>query len=220
MPNVNLARKPSTDTTVGEASFRDAFPAGVMLPYAGATAPAGWLLCDGTAINRTTYARLFAAISDTYGVGDGSTTFNLPNTQGVFLRGAGSQTISALSYSATRGVKQNDATAVKGLSSTNSTTTSGRHEHIITINDGSTPGYPLYNSGGGTGSGYFQRAGFTEAPNTASTGNTARFTKAEQNLTSMSGVSLDSAHSHSISVTSSDAETRPANVGVNYIIKI
>ncbi|MGI9308552.1 MAG: phage tail protein [Gammaproteobacteria bacterium] len=53
-----------------------------------AAAPAGgWLLCDGSAVSRTTYAALFAIISDDYGAGDGSTTFNLPDYRGEFLRG-------------------------------------------------------------------------------------------------------------------------------------
>lgn len=50
--------------------------------WAGATAPAGWLLCDGSAVSRTTYAALFTVIGTTYGSGDGSTTFNLPNLKG------------------------------------------------------------------------------------------------------------------------------------------
>jgi microcystin-dependent protein len=50
--------------------------------FAATSAPAGWLMCDGSAVSRTTYATLFAAISTTYGIGDGSTTFNLPNLQG------------------------------------------------------------------------------------------------------------------------------------------
>ena len=51
------------------------------------TPPAGWLECDGAAINRTTYTDLFASIATTYGTGDGSTTFNLPDLRGEFLRG-------------------------------------------------------------------------------------------------------------------------------------
>ena len=47
--------------------------------YAGASAPAGWLMCDGSAVSRTTYASLFTAISTTWGIGDNSTTFNLPD---------------------------------------------------------------------------------------------------------------------------------------------
>ena len=49
--------------------------------YAGSTAPTGYLLCDGTAVSRTTYADLFAVTSTTYGVGNGTTTFNVPNLQ-------------------------------------------------------------------------------------------------------------------------------------------
>jgi hypothetical protein len=53
-------------------------PAGTIVAYGGASAPTGWLLCDATAVSRTTYARLFAAIGTGYGIGDGSTTFNVP----------------------------------------------------------------------------------------------------------------------------------------------
>lgn len=56
--------------------------AGFISAFAGSTAPAGWLVCDGSAISRTDYADLFAAISTTYGTGDGSTTFNLPDLSG------------------------------------------------------------------------------------------------------------------------------------------
>lgn len=55
---------------------------GVVLPYAGSAAPTGFLLCDGAAVSRTTFATLFALVSTTYGVGDGSTTFNLPDLKG------------------------------------------------------------------------------------------------------------------------------------------
>lgn len=54
-------------------------PTGAILPFTGQTAPKGFLICDGSAISRTTYASLFAIISTTYGAGDGSTTFNIPN---------------------------------------------------------------------------------------------------------------------------------------------
>jgi len=64
-----------------------AIPAGVIWPYAGSAAPSGWLLADGSAVSRTTYASLFAAISTTYGVGDGSTTFNLPDCKGRTIAG-------------------------------------------------------------------------------------------------------------------------------------
>lgn len=63
-------------------------PAGIVLPYGGSTAPAGWILCDGTAVSRTTYARLFTAIGTAYGSGDGSTTFNVPDMRGRTFAGA------------------------------------------------------------------------------------------------------------------------------------
>lgn len=61
--------------------------AGLIMPHAGAAAPNGWLLCYGQAISRTTYAALFIAIGTAYGVGDGSTTFNLPDLRGRALFG-------------------------------------------------------------------------------------------------------------------------------------
>jgi microcystin-dependent protein len=64
-------------------------PAGSVQAYAGAAAPTGWLLCDGSAVSRSTYARLFVAIGTTWGVGDGSTTFNLPDLRGRVPVGAG-----------------------------------------------------------------------------------------------------------------------------------
>lgn len=57
-------------------------PSGLIAPFAGETAPAGWLMCDGTAVSRTGYSTLYAVIGTRYGAGDGSTTFNLPNLKG------------------------------------------------------------------------------------------------------------------------------------------
>jgi microcystin-dependent protein len=57
-------------------------PAGTVVPFAGSSAPTGYLLADGSAVSRTTYASLFAVVGTTYGVGDGSTTFNLPDLRG------------------------------------------------------------------------------------------------------------------------------------------
>ncbi len=57
-------------------------PPGVLMPFGGTSAPSGYLLCAGQAVSRTTYEHLFAAIGTTYGAGDGSTTFNLPDLRG------------------------------------------------------------------------------------------------------------------------------------------
>jgi phage-related tail fiber protein len=73
------------DTTMKTIS--DKIPPGVILMYGAPTAPTGWLECDGSAVSRTTYSSLFAIIGTTFGVGDGSTTFNLPDLRGEFVRG-------------------------------------------------------------------------------------------------------------------------------------
>lgn len=65
-----------------QSELADAVPAGAMMAYAGSSAPAGWLMCAGQAVSRATYAALYAAISTTYGNGDGSTTFGLPDLRG------------------------------------------------------------------------------------------------------------------------------------------
>lgn len=70
-------------TVIGEIN-----PAGVIQAFAGSTTPDGWLLCDGSAVSRTTYADLFAAIGTTYGEGDGSTTFNVPDLTDKFIEGS------------------------------------------------------------------------------------------------------------------------------------
>jgi len=64
-------------------------PVGVIEAFAGVNAPAGWLFCDGSAISRIQYPELFSALSTTYGSGDGSTTFNLPDLRGRMPFGKG-----------------------------------------------------------------------------------------------------------------------------------
>jgi microcystin-dependent protein len=70
-----------------------AVPAGIISPFGGTLAPSGYLPCDGAAVSRTTYAALFAAIGITWGNGDGSLTFNVPDLQDMFLRGSGSSAV-------------------------------------------------------------------------------------------------------------------------------
>jgi len=72
---------------------------GLILPFAYDTSgspPSGFLECDGSPVSRTTYSDLFSAIGTTWGAGDGSTTFNLPDLQGAFLRGTGSHGSSTM----------------------------------------------------------------------------------------------------------------------------
>lgn len=82
-------------------------PPGTILWYAATTPPDGYLVCDGSLISRTNYAALFAVIGTTFGTGDGSTSFALPNLQAAFIRGSGSRG----QYKAEFG-KLQDATAI------------------------------------------------------------------------------------------------------------
>ena len=74
------------------AIHQPSVPIGTIIDYAGSTLPDGYLECDGSAVSRTTYASLFAAIGTTWGTGDGSTTFNLPDLRGRTAIGAGTGT--------------------------------------------------------------------------------------------------------------------------------
>ncbi|MFO0417768.1 MAG: phage tail protein [Planctomycetota bacterium] len=84
----NIPSGPAVDPTSVNQLTRKAYvdaiiPIGVIMPYGGASAPnASWLLAQGQAVSRTTYAGLFAVFGTAFGAGDGSTTFNLPNLQG------------------------------------------------------------------------------------------------------------------------------------------
>jgi microcystin-dependent protein len=85
--HVALADPHPTYLTQAEGDARylplgGAVPTGTISPYAGSAAPTGYLLCQGQSVSRSTYATLFAVCGVTYGVGDGSTTFNLPNLKG------------------------------------------------------------------------------------------------------------------------------------------
>lgn len=87
---VVLPGLPTTSLQAATKSYVDQVtPPGMIATYAGTSAPTGWLACQGQAISRTTYAALFTAISTTWGSGDGSTTFNVPDLRGVFVRGTG-----------------------------------------------------------------------------------------------------------------------------------
>lgn len=88
--SVNQVDKQTGDTSriAGGTLYADA-PIGAILAFGGATAPAGWMICNGAAISRTTYAALFAAIGTAFGAGDGSTTFNIPDLREATTKGAG-----------------------------------------------------------------------------------------------------------------------------------
>jgi len=108
-PTVVVADGEVTVAKLAAAVQQLLVPAGAVQAFAMNSAPTGWLAADGTAVSRTDYAALFTAIGTTYGAGDGSTTFALPDLRGIFVRGSGSQTISGITYNKTFAAKEGDA---------------------------------------------------------------------------------------------------------------
>lgn len=118
------------DVTVGGTlSVSGATPIGALMPYVGSTAPDSfWLICDGAAVSRTTYATLFAIVGTTYGSGNGSTTFNLPNLKGRTVVGYDSGQTEFNALGKTGGEK----------TVTLATTQIPAHSHPVTIDNSSS----------------------------------------------------------------------------------
>jgi len=117
----------------GTFSWANAIPPGVMMPFAGSSPPTGYLLCNGAAVSRTTYGDLFSVIGTTYGVGDGSTTFNVPNTKGKVLVGYNSSESEFNSLGETGGEKTHTLSTSEMPSHYHNisltTSTNGAHTH-------------------------------------------------------------------------------------------
>lgn len=111
-------------------------PTGALTPFASSTVPTGWLLCDGQAVSRTTYAELFAIISTNYGTGNGSTTFNVPNLKGRVPVGLDSAQTEFDVLAETGGAKTHTLTTAQMPVHTHTqnahTHTQNDHNHAIT----------------------------------------------------------------------------------------
>lgn len=134
----------------------DIAPIGSVVQWAGAAGspPTNWLLCDGQAVNRTTYANLFALIGTTYGAGDGSTTFNLPNYKGRVPVGLDATQTEFDTLGETGGAKTHTLTVAEmpahGHQYVKLGTSGGQYGAIDTGNSGSS-GTPTTSSTGGGG---------------------------------------------------------------------
>lgn len=92
------------DLTEGSTNLYNKLPTGAITMWGTTTAPTSWLICDGSAVSRTTYSALFAVIGTSFGVGDGSTTFNIPNFKSKFPIGLNASDSSIDTIGETGGV--------------------------------------------------------------------------------------------------------------------
>lgn len=129
-----------TADTITIAASAGGTPVGTIIDFAGSSAPSGYLMCDGAAVSRTTYADLFAIIGTTYGVGNGSTTFNVPDCGGRVSAGKESSatrlTVGVAGFSgATLGATGGDQNRPSHSHGLNSHTHSiPAHSHTISWN--------------------------------------------------------------------------------------
>lgn len=176
-----------------EAILDTIVPVGTVIAFAGTSVPDGWLLCDGSAISRSTYARLYNAVGNAHGYGDNSTTFNVPDYRGRFLRGvAGASTNDpdklTRTAAATGGATGNAVGSVQ-------TGQNSSHSH--------TTNTTAYNVNAAIGGVYFRNVNKLSAGMDEAVGNIAYYT------TNTNAIN-----------TSGGSETRPLNANVNYLIRI
>jgi len=164
-------------------------PVGMIASFGMATAPTGWIICNGTAVSRTvTYDVLFGTIGTTWGVGDGSGTFNLPDLRGGFLRGVGASAGFTVNHTTVLATKESD--------------TQQGHYHYTRVKDAVY--YPYRNAGNFT-------AGSTAGVAYADAAKYSTSVIAREYLTSAEG-------GPNGDVRSGD-ENRPNNIGVTFCIK-
>lgn len=210
-PVSSRARLISTVSTTASSN-----PTGSVLAYAGTSAPSGFLLCDGSLVSRVVFADLFAAIGTAHGSGDGSTTFNIPDYRGRFLRGvAGASTLDPNKIGRTAmnpgGNVDNNVGSVQG---------DAFQSHLHSITDPQHTHNALINRDiGGTGTpGVFTAAVVNDnrpAYPTGATDNDVVFIQpASTGITTTNIANANGPNSES-----SGLETRPVNAYVNFIIK-
>jgi hypothetical protein len=188
-------------------------PAGTVGIFAMNAVPTGWLLCDGAAVSRTTWPNLFSAIGTTYGAGNGTTTFNVPDLRGQFIRG----------FDNGRGVDPGRALG------SNQTATNQAHQHTATVSNPlhihplSDPGHdhPVIDGGHihtgqvgtGTGSGVAGGSGVTQG----GMGSAVTGIDIAANTT---GVTVGAAAQETtVLIDSQGGESRPVNVAMVYCIR-
>ena len=190
---VNVQSSGPTDSLTTVAQLQQLlFPAGLVMETAATTAPTGWLVCDGSPVNRTTYAALFGAVGTSFGAGDGSTTFNLPDMRGRVAVGVGTASGAAGATAHSLGQKAGEEThqLVTGEMPSHTHNDTG-HTH-----SGASAYQYIMNASGGA-------VGYASGPNGLNAANTTLTDYAH-----LSNTGGDGAHNN-----------MQPYVGLNYIIK-
>lgn len=178
-------------------------PTGSIMPYVGATAPAGWLLCDGSAIPQ---GNEYTALKTILG-SNGTPATNVPDLRGMFMRGTGTN--------ATAGYTSNTGPSVKAFQGESVGTHNHTQQGTFTSNTVGDHAHEIYGYSGGTTSSTVSRVALRTTVENPSGGNDD----------APYGTTGAGSHSHTVTVSgtttnNSGTETRPVNYGVNYIIKI
>jgi microcystin-dependent protein len=219
--NANLSVS-TNDNTTATTAFVNAFvnslmPTGMIIPYAGATAPSGWFLCDGSALSQTTYSKLFSAIGTVYGIA-GPNTFKLPDLRGKTVIGTGAGfTLGHQGGAETVTLTTNN---LPSHSHTGTTDVSGTHTHTASDSGHTHPYSDAFfaenrsqpnNNNFGTSSGTDNDNNLYTRDVTTGTGN--------------ANISVQSAGAHTHTFTTSSVGSAnsfailPPYVSLNYLIK-
>lgn len=182
---------------VGQSTVSLGVPTGVILPYGAASAPDGWLLCNGAAVSRSTYVDLFVVIGTTFGPGDGSTTFTLPDMRDRFAMGASASRLLGSTGGSLAGVTgaggDHDHGGVTNPTTLSSSQIPSHSHNIVTV----------------SGDGVIQ-SGFS--PSTSNTTGLRATSNTGGGGSHTHGIATSGTHTHTV-------PTEPARLALNYIIK-
>lgn len=239
VPNKAAAR--SELDVYSKAEAEAIVPPGAVMYFARNTAPSGWLKCNGAAISRTAYSKLFAAIGTVFGAGDGFTTFNLPDLRGEFVRGwddgrgvdggrpfgsfqAGMiQSHSHTGSSASAGAHNHSGSAVAGGSHNHSASTGGGGSHAHTgttsTDGGHTHGVPQGHTHVGTnqapyasGDDYTNTVAYWVQSQAAGSHAHTFTTSTVGDHAHTVSVGTDGEHTHALSINSGGAHTHQITI--------